>query len=210
MPIIAGKNCLTTTFYIRSPKRLMSFAWFWEPETIYPDLDSVHTAANDAATLFNPLIAALLGDANKAEQVKCVFENDSTYLDAFSDSGLGVVGTANISLLTQPIENVLPDQDAVIIQKRTGGHGRTTRGRVFVPGIWEGFNDDGVLSTDGRTPAGLLAQAFGSDQVFAGITCHSRHWSRTQADLLVLSGARAMINLGSRRDRQVPYMNLPI
>lgn len=207
MPLVIGKKCLTLTHFISSPKRTMSITSYWEPAAAL-DHAALVTAAADAQILIGGLLQPLMCDQMLLPGTKAQYDDDTSQLDTY-DGTNPLFGSAAIVVAEDPGSRTLPDQDALLIQKRTGLHGRNARGRFFVPGIWEDFNDDGVLATAGEVPAKALAAALGADQTFGGIVCHARHYSQNPIDLMVITECRVMRAFASRRDRMPHGPHLP-
>jgi len=205
-------NSIDATTFIVSPRRTMSVTTYWESETTLPDLATLQTAANDFQDWFANLIKPLMPDQISLPMSRLVCHGSGALLlaDAYSDTSHAKVGTAAVVVLEDPGSRALPDQDALVIQRRTGQPGRASRGRIFIPGIWEDFNDDGQLADDAIITAEGIAAEMGTDQIFAGITHHARHWNRAANLFMVVTQCRAMKNLGSRRDRQPRGPNLPV
>lgn len=208
MPAIPGKLCLTLRTFVESWSRIMSFDSFWEPVSAFTGT-TLQTAADDALTGIGNAVAPLLPDQVKITAVQAIFESDTVFIDRFSSNG-PFPGTAAVIVLEDPGSRVLPDQDAVIIQRRTDLRGRENRGRMFIPGLWEDFNNEGKLSAVAAPLARDVATYFGADQTFGGVLCHARHWARKTNDIVPVTECRALYDLGSRRDRAPRAPHIPV
>lgn len=97
------------------------------------------------------------------------------------------------------------DQNAVVIQKKTGLAGRQNRGRYFIGGMsslaFAAANPDEV--SGGLLPAyQALAAAYASDQTFGPSLVHARHWDRKDNVLRVITACLVGSRVASRDDRR--------
>jgi hypothetical protein len=93
------------------------------------------------------------------------------YSDGVSNSG------------DQLLEDALPDSSALIVRKFTRKIGRQHRGRIFIPGIGEGVQDNGYLVASVGNPSTItdaqaLAAWVGSPLNSGDNQFLPRHWNR--------------------------------
>lgn len=210
MPTIPGIKFLTIRTIVQGINKPMSFTTYWECDTAPSGQPQVKSMINDWQTVMAGVLAPLLPDQVSVPLSTAVYTFGTDYFDAASDAGLSFDGNAATVLLEPPGSQVLPDQDALIVQKRTGLQGRSNRGRMYIPGIWEGFNREGILDAAGYAAAGAFAASVGSDKVIGGMTCHARHYSKKLNTAVVITECRAMRLFGSQRSRDTERYNLPI
>lgn len=146
--------------------------------------------------VFRPLLVALL--------------SQHAYITEFYTRSL--LGTTDLEgYYSPPIEDAtgaisgdcMPTESVLEIQRRTGHVGRSNRGRIFISGISEAANNDGLLiAGPTKTALGNLASAIGSNQTSTAFTLAARHWNRLTNTLMPVTVARGMDAFMSRRDRR--------
>lgn len=129
------------------------------------------------------------------------YMNGATQLESYSESGQDVTGTADG-------DDVLPEEDCVVIRKRTGKAGRSHRGRIFMPLVPENFADDSRLTIDGQGVYKSLAYKFKevhtlTDSLSAAIITPVHASFKTgELDTIVETGI--VLDVLNRRDRRDP------
>ena len=94
---------------------------------------------------FNPIVVRTHGDGTDLEDTSSEASGAGTYTILQSELGLGE-------------NDVLPEGNQVVIQRRTGLAGRSKRGRVFIPYVPETFCDNSTLNAVGLPKYKTLAQ----------------------------------------------------
>lgn len=205
MASLINKNILVMRANVRTPQGVYSNISYWEPGApLDPNEDGLwHGQAVGFFEEFAPLYALLLAEECSFSSVELTFYNDDNGVWEGASTNTEEEGTDDLAAE----EARLPDQDALIIQRRTNKVGRANRGRMFVSGIKELAVDGATLITsplagpDYKQFARDLASAYGSDKTIGGKTWHARHWNRKDDVMRVITHCRAMLHLGSRRDR---------
>jgi hypothetical protein len=183
-------------------ERLYSFASYWTT-TVAPD----QTGLDD----FNSGLHEAVGNAWDD-----IADHESNYLETQSDfrnvEELQII-SSYISPIAGALGDVLEDADleieslpaysALIIQKTTSKHGRSKRGRMFVPLISEQIQHDGFIDTLNRTACRELADIFQTDRPIGAGTASARHWDRKNNKLEVITRCYPLDVLGTRRDRKL-------
>lgn len=103
--------------------------------------------------------------------------------------------------------DVLPEEDAVVIQRRTGLRGRGKNGRIFLPFVPEAFAIDSALTSAAITKYKALAAKIA--QPIAAIeglphVLEPRQPNFKNNLLLPIVSCRVVDNTCSRRDRRTP------
>lgn len=195
--------------YVETTHRIMSVTTYWEPENPILNAATMQGIVDSAQAIFGNLIAAVVPDQVTIPTSHGVYsDGNDVQWDAYSAISGKVVGGAATILLEAPGSQVLPDVISLIIQRKTGRRGRQHAGRIFIPGIWEGFNDDGQLNDDGMTAAEPIAVFLGADATFAGEIFHSRHFNRKDLAFDVVSDCRVRKDLSTRHDREIRGIHL--
>lgn len=101
-------------------------------------------------------------------------------------------------------DDVLPEDDAVVIQRRSGLSGRSKRGRIFVPFIPKTFVEGSHLVPDGYEAFQSVATAFFSDRVIGAITYKPILLDRKNELLVDITAANVVLEICNRRDRYNP------
>lgn len=109
--------------------------------------------------LFAPKVAAIMTAGTGVLQMIGTWKFGSTYLDAVS-TGIPVAGTISE-------EDILPEEDSIVLQKRTNLQGRQHRGRWFFPYIPESLQQDGELVSAAYTGLNPLCEFLRTQQVNA-------------------------------------------
>ncbi len=126
--------------------------------------------------------------------------SSTTMFEGFSSSAAvpGVVAT----------NQSLPEEDCVVIRKRTGLAGRTHRGRIFVPLVPETLQDDGRLTPAGITAYLGLAYKFKTQWTFdgdlLGMIGTPKHAAWQAGTLDTIHETGLVVDVLNRRDRRNP------
>lgn len=211
MPVIGTKACLTTKFFVQGTKKVMSFTAYWEnDEGFTPTQAIMESIADNFYDEVKSLWANLASAAMYMQGCQAIYEKTTTFWEAMSTGAIWP-GSIAVDPLDELGGDLMPDHDALIIQRRTGKKGRNNAGRMFVPGIDEDVNRNGIVDPDHTGDADNLAAFFGADFTIpageaAGLVFHARHWDRKTPDLVPIIDARWVNLIGTRRDRQFKAM----
>jgi hypothetical protein len=188
----------------------MSVETFWEPSTTYGDTPTFRTALNDFHTQFGNLLTSVVSNDAAIVMSHGRFYSGSTVVEAFTSlAEIAGGGDGPTDGVANEI-NDLPEQDAAVIQRRTGLAGRQHSGRIFIPCIAESLQASGRIDAGDVAAFKNIAIFLGADVTVVGNVWHARHWNRKDNVLEVVTECRAMIELKSRRDRQRRTINLPV
>jgi hypothetical protein len=112
----------------------------------------------------------------------------------------GGVGTQALPL------DALPEQDALIIQRRTNLAGRSKRGRIFVPFVPESFFADSTITATAlpivKTLATSLVKVLTNTPFGYDLTPCQPSWKT--GTMHQVTGCRIVSEVGSRKDRRNP------
>lgn len=209
MPSVPGKLSIDTATYIRTRFRDIAILLHWEPTAAIADAPAMQAFVDAFQQLITPKLAPLYSEDVKIPLTIARYYSDTLNLDAASNASFSDAGTADAG--GTPIwSTTLPDAVALIVQRRTATPGRAGRGRIFVPSLWEGFNDDGAIQFGLEGPAEDFAAFMGADQTVGGMTIHARHYSKSLQDLIVITQCRAMRDFRQQRRREAGKPNLPM
>jgi len=131
--------------------------YYTDTDGLLPDIGSMPASAEFFYDTLGPPIAACMVPGTGVLQAICTFNSGSLQLDAVS-TGTALPGT-------QTAGDILPEEDAIVLQKRTGLQGRNKRGRWFLPYVPEDFQENGELNATAFTALGPLAEVLRADQV---------------------------------------------
>lgn len=115
------------------------------------------TATADASDLAASWVATIMPLVIAATGIECNWE-------MITVADTSPTGSESVNLgLTQPnpgtvIGDALPPQNAIVVGLRTGVKGGRRRGRFYLPGVTENYQDDGRLMGAQLTAAQALAQ----------------------------------------------------
>lgn len=195
-------NHLLVHFFVTSSKeKVFSFSTRYALSgSPGPSLSNINEVATQLADGFATEIAACLPTDCNFAGTQVIYYGGSTSFEGFS-TGVPVPGA---------FENgeCLPEEDCVVIRKRTGKPGRTHRGRMFIPLVPEEAQDEGRLTSIGITTYEALAQKFKNVWTFSGtlsgMTGTPKHaaWSAGTLDTIVETGI--VVDVLNRRDRRDP------
>jgi len=209
-PCVAFDLCILTKHAIRRSRLYYEFDGA-------PPTNEVQLGAccEHVKSQFGPAIAELLPDCHRFEKV------EGTY---FGAGGSGFVAASTSAAvdgeLTSPdsltedeaieggSEDVMPDEAALIIQRRTGMRGRQNYGRLFLSGLSERINFAGQVTPDFHGLAKAVAALVPADmnvaaEDYTGLM-HARHWNRKDNILMPVTKAYVVGAIGTRKDRRPP------
>lgn len=195
--------CLTTDIIVETPERECVNRLYWIPDTPPTATTDMVALANAVFNHYSDQYSALLHNTSRFAAVHVRYNAPTADIDGWSTHAPVVGG--------EDVGDAMGDEIVYEIQRRTGMTGRQNRGRIFISGVPEEANIDGILDSTFRARLIALAAIIGPDQSFAPIgLCHARHWDRKDNVLRGVSQARAMGGFASRRDRRWPFQLRPV
>lgn len=163
-------------------------------------LSNVNVVATQLQSGFSAEFIAVLAPTNFYVGTHVIYYGGSTSFEGFS-TGAPVDGDLGDS-------ETLPEEDCVVIRKRTGLAGRTHRGRMFMPLVPEELQNDGRLTTDGIAAYNALAQKFKQvwnfDSTLTGLVGTPKHASWKDGTLDTIQETGVVVDVLNRRDRRDP------
>lgn len=166
-----------------------------------PTISTIKKFADQLHDGFRTEFMGVLTAGEYFQETRVTYYGGSSQLDAIGSGALGP-GNGGRSV------PCLPEEDAVVIRKKTGLAGRTHRGRIFMPLVPAEFQIDGRLTDDGMSAYQDLAYKFKQVWTFSGdiaaVTGTPKHaaWSAGTLDTIVETGVVA--DVLNRRDRRDP------
>lgn len=161
-----------------------------------PTLATIGTFANGFKTAYSAATAPTLVSLCEVSKVTVKYVTGGNEVEG--DNTNGIIGGAH------PTSDVLPEEDVVCIQRRTGLVGRNKRGRIFWPFVPEAEQHDGELENTGVQLYAAVAQMVLSDVVAAGTTFHPHTLDHKNSVLVPLVQCGVVLQICSRRDRRFP------
>lgn len=160
-----------------------------------PDFDTIQTVANDFKTAFAGAMPGVLTTGHDFFGVEVVYTGGGAQIDAVSNTA---ASTGTVS------GDTMPEEVAVLIQRRTGLQGRSKRGRVFVPCVPDSFVTGSTLTSTAMTAYLGVAEMIKNDvETNAGaLVWESRQPSYATNTLLAITQSRVGLEVVSRRDRR--------
>jgi len=162
-----------------------------------PTLANIATFANGFRTAFLAASQPALTADCRLSSVRLRWVSGGTEVEGDNNNG-NIVGSAS--------GDTLPEEDVIVIQRRTGLIGRKNRGRVFWPFVPKSFCDEGgELSAAGLAAANGLATMVKSVVTSNGVTFDPQtiNFKDGQCKLIVQTGY--LTATASRRDRRFPH-----
>lgn len=171
------------------------------PEPVAGDIEQF---ANDFMTAYTSAMTDASTASHHFNRVELIWrDGSSVYVDGISTSA---------SVQCSATGDVLPEQNCVVIQRRTGQPGRNKRGRVFVPFVPELYSNGSTLNTTGvgayQAIAGMVASnvtAGPDDSVFIPVTKNYK-----TATLENVVQGRFLTEIGTRDDRKFVRRGRPV
>lgn len=164
-----------------------------------PDPDDIGTYASDVAAKVEGAILPLLEPTTTFDGVDLFYKASDLDLQGASSAG-PQNGTAAAG-------DILPEEDAVVIQRRTGQPGRNSRGRIFLPFIPEVFALDSKLTAAAITKYQTLCTSLMEPVASGpegGVILQPRHYNKKASVFQPIIAWRVVDNTCSRRDRRAP------
>lgn len=157
-----------------------------------------------ANTIFTTLAVSLLpclAAESEFRQVRMLIAGGSAEMESYS-SVAAQQGDAT--------GGMMPEENAVVIQRRTGLPGRSKRGRIYIPFVAEAAAEDSTLNSSFITFYKGLATALKTPLVSGGITLSPRTPSFKDSTLYPVVQTRVLSEICSRRQRRFPKRPLPL
>lgn len=166
-----------------------------------PTQAQLNTFANTIFTTLAVSLLPVIAGAAQFRQVRMLIAGGSAEMEAYSN-----VGAADGS----GSGDMMPEENAVVIQRRTGLPGRSKRGRVYIPYVSEEAAIDSTLDAPYITLYKSLATALKTPLVSGGITLSPRTPSFKDSTLYPVVETRVLSEICSRRQRRFPKRPLPL
>lgn len=203
MPFPSTYLSVTCRFKNSVTSALATSRLYYLPQSAFsPTLANIATFANGFRTAF---LTAVTG-------AHCPDVVMSSVALRWVSGGLEVEGENNNGVIVGTIPgDTLPEEDVLVIHRRTGMIGRQNRGRVFWPFVPKDFvGDGGELSASGILAAVALAGMVKSNVVSNGTTFipQTIDFKDAVARPVVQSGY--LVATGSRRDRRFPKQTVAV
>lgn len=153
--------------------------------------------ADDFQTHFGGGAQGILPVQCRMARVSAMWKSGAVQVEGVSGNNPVVGGVSG--------SDILPEEDAVLLRRRTGLAGRSKRGRVFLPYVPETFQASGTLTQAARTAystfGGLMMSTLstGTGQDFEPCTVDFKNGA-----LLPLVAVEYVSTTVSRRDRRHP------
>lgn len=164
-----------------------------------PDPDDFGTFASDVAAAVETAILPCIEPTTSFDGVDLTYKSSDLDLQGASSAG-PQSGTAAAG-------DILPEEDAVVLQRRTGQPGRNSRGRIFLPFIPEAFALDSKLTAAAITKYQAVAAALMvpvASGPEGGVILQPRHYNKKAGVFQPIVAWRVVDNTCSRRDRRAP------
>jgi len=192
---------LKVEFVLQSAhEKLMSFTHRYTISGGSVTLSNVNTIAQQLYDGWGEVILAVMSTRDKFVAVKVKYFGGSAQMEGVSsgDPNAGSVAATD----------TLPEEDCVVIRKRTGLQGRTHRGRCFIPLVCEVHQNDGRLTDDAIALYVSLANKFKDTWTFsgpiAGLTGTPKHAAFAAGTLDTIQEVGLVVDVLNRRDRRDP------
>lgn len=161
----------------------------------HPLSEEIQVIANNFKTAFNAAMPGILTTAHEFLGVEVVYTGGGVQLDAMS-AVAATAGTVS--------GDVMPEETAALIQRRTGLQGRAKRGRVFLPCVPDSFVTGSALTGAALTAYTAVAEMMKNTVVteVADPDWEPRQPSPSTNALLPITQTRVYSEVVSRRDRR--------
>lgn len=205
--IIVADLCILTTH------RMIRSRTYWSPD-VAPETEIHLTVIADAVkTAFTTAIPDLMPTNHFFQRVECRFYgsgNSFFFANSVAAAGPGLIASAEAPTTefdpTSTSEDIMPDDTALILQKKTGLRGRANQGRVFIGGMSEKVQFAGEVTElyieKVKTLAGKLNTSITVNGSGYSSPIHGRHWNRKDNVMRPITKVYAVKAIGSRMDRR--------
>lgn len=166
------------------------------------DNDNIQGIANLVGLVLNNAFTAMMAYPVSAGPPTVVWRSGATELEATGDEST-IVTNGGVGTSGTPLDS-MPEQNAIVLQKRTNLAGRNKRGRWFVPFVPESFFADSTITEAGLLVCQAMGQELVGDQVPSGtgVTLRPVHKDNKLQVLNDILHVRVLSEVGSRRDRR--------
>lgn len=199
-----GSNSIIMVKHIVKSKyeRLYSWGSYWTTP-IVPTQEQLDSFSNELHADVGGQWRDLADIDSKMVETQVDFRNvEDVQVESFTQDDIAGLKGGVLDDATAELEG-LPTYAALIIQKVTGKHGRSKRGRFFIPLISETVQHDGIIDDLNVPACRELADIFQTDREIGGDLAHARHWDRKNNKLEVITHTYPLDVLGTRRDRKL-------
>lgn len=206
------RPCIVTDLCIETTRKIIRSRLYWHPTTS-PDTESDLTVCADAVkSAFTPALPELLPDRHsfiRVEAYAYVGVDNYFFANSVAAPGpglIGVPGNDGDDDAEGAGEDILPDDTALVIQKKTGIQGKSNQGRLFIGGIAETVQIRGVVTPGFVTKVKTLASKVNTSINVSGsgftTTLEARHWARKAGILRPITKVYVVKTMGTRMDRR--------
>jgi hypothetical protein len=196
---------MKVTLLFRNPdtgSRATCVLWYLPTSSIGTVTNAnIVTFANDFKTAFASAVAGALGAPAQCLNVTAKWVSAGNEFE-----GQNTNGTINGAVSG----DILPEEDVICIQRRTGKQGRTKRGRIFFPYVSESFQEDGELNDAGIAGATALATMVKNLVTANSVQFTPKTLDHKNGVLETVTQAGFPTNTCSRRDRRSPKQMVSI
>lgn len=197
MPALPN-NVLTVKFFVTHPHGQMTSILYYEP--VAPPATPAHMViiANDFLSQLATVLTAILAQNCSLIGTYARYKSAVLDIEGYSTDA-GSAGDGD--------PDCLDAQTCAVVRRLTGKPGRSKRGRIFISGISEGDFSDGVMVPAKVATYQAVAAFFATDITANAVIHHARHWDRKNNVMEIVTHAKCLRRIGSRRDRMqsMPY-----
>jgi hypothetical protein len=134
--------------------------------------------------------------------MECRYLGNGADIEAVSTEN---AGAGTLTGIDPPIAPLMPEQNQVVIQRRTGMAGHANRGRIFLPYVAEKLANDSTLNADGIAKYKAIAVKFSDTITVDGVAEMIPQTPNGKTGQLVqVTQCRVVSEVCSRRDRRNP------
>lgn len=207
-------NVLVTDMVTRTPWSERRNRFYWDLSVAPTGLTQIESCCNRLHVIISDEVIGFLTTQCYVERWEgrwygsggAQFEANST--TAAKQGLVTAVTPGSVSDETlSAVADTLPDEAALIVQKRTGQAGRTKRGRWFFSGLSEQCQNAGEIDIEWRQTFKDFANVLSNDvTVSTGFSTvmHARHLDNKNSVLEPITKCYAIRTLGTRKDRRKP------
>lgn len=170
--------------------------WYQMTAGTTPTLANVGTFANAFKTAFSTAIPPSMAENCEVQKITLKHVTGGSEVEGDNTNGT-IAGTVTSS-------DTLPEEDVVVIQRRTGLVGRNKRGRVFWPYVPETFQADGELQGGAITVYTAIATMIKNPVTGSGNTYSPCTLDHKNGILVPVVQTGVVLQICSRRDRRSP------